>query len=149
MTTPTKNLTTVAVDKTVHQLFRDYCKRHKVPLQTATEKLFQFMMANHLKLKDLGKLEDGLYRMHNYTVSFLKEYERKQNNYLIQLTNIIHGINLPVEGEKRQLAIALLQDTHENLLVVIRKLYESDRNVADQIADMSYDTIRKAARGGK
>jgi len=73
----------ISVAQTTLKLFKDYCKEQDEEMRIAADDILLFIVKHRIPLKSLTDMMDKnltkeVVRYHNHTVSYLKEYEKKQ-----------------------------------------------------------------------
>src|ERR1035437_7664149 len=73
----------ISVAQTTLKLFKEYCKEQGEEMRIAADDILLFIVKHRIPLKSLTDIMDKnltkeVVRYHNHTVSYLKEYEKKQ-----------------------------------------------------------------------
>jgi len=82
------------VSSPIKESFRIYCKEQEVNMKDGLNEILNFITKNKIGLGELEHLMDRnltkeVMRYHNYTVGFLKEFEKNQLEVMERLLNIV------------------------------------------------------------
>ena len=105
----------ISVAQTTLKLFKDYCKEQDEEMRIAADDILLFIIKHRIPLKSLTDMMDKnltkeVVRYHNHTVSYLKEYEKKQIELMKILIKTMGG-NVPEDMFK---ILENTTDTSEN-----------------------------------
>jgi hypothetical protein len=128
--------------------FRAYCKDQKVNMKDSLEEILGFIIKNKIGLMDLQQLMDKnltkeVMRYHNYTVGFLKEFEKRQLEMWKKLIGILEGEGA---GESRVLKI-FMQEILLNQQYLIAQ--SGDKNEVEMMIKRNDENIQNALNDNK
>jgi hypothetical protein len=107
----------------IKQSFQVYCAEQDITMKEALDIVLRFVTINKLNLNELDNLFDRnltkeVFRYHNYTAGFLKEFEKNQIGFLQKLTK-----NLPVQNQDNDLIYKVFfQEMLVNIQAILPKI---------------------------
>lgn len=127
-----------------HEMFQKFCKTQKVPMREAMEKITRWLVVNKIDLKQVDTLGNDMYRIHNYTVSYLKQFEKEQ---LSRMDKMIMAVMSLVRSDKgvgdKAPASALIEqvylsEMHQLICIGLEKLAagDQDKKTLEDIRDI-------------
>ncbi|MBN8702765.1 MAG: hypothetical protein J0M08_06855 [Bacteroidetes bacterium] len=84
----------ISVSGHVKKLFKSYCKEQGVGMKEGLDEILFFIIRNKISLKTLDDLLDKnltkeVFRYHNYTAGFLKEFEKRQLEVMGKIVGLV------------------------------------------------------------
>ncbi|MFH1321909.1 MAG: hypothetical protein ABII90_14815 [Bacteroidota bacterium] len=131
----------IPIDADLHEEYKKLCKRCKLSISQATEKIIKNVVSKQV---DPNNLDFEIQRYHNYTVSFLKEFEKTQ-------TDLLSGIvsKLADNYNKNSLIETFLIELILNSQVVARLQDEETGKKLIERNKKNIDLMRKKLIKGK
>lgn len=138
----------ILVASPTKKMFKDYCSSQKVDMQQAANEILLFILKNKISLSDLDNMMDKnitkeVLRYHNYTVGFLKEFEKKQLELMKKLIGIVEGEGA---GESIILKIFLQEILKDQQFLMLQS---PDINEAKSMINSNDNNIKKVLDDNK
>jgi len=131
------------VSSPIKESFRKYCQEQEVNMKDGLNEILNFITKNKIGLGELEHLMDRnltkeVMRYNNYTVGFLKEFEKNQLEVMERLLSIVSKNG----GSGGQIVKVFLQEILVNQQYVL--MQSSNKKEVEEMIERNNTNIKKA-----